>query len=213
MRFIIFLATSCIFMSFASAMTLKEAYEHIHRELGLTLESMTLEWEYYTYHDEVSCFFVQDLAPLWYDAFQVVYADSDYLAVRDSFTNAGVNWDSFMSDEVEGAVGHLPYYKYPFHICTMNEHGGVSAMRAAVKAWWDDRRSHIATAVAYARANSPEYAAIYNSVSTNTQGAYNTRCSNEMKLVYSRMAEYEFDLNFFFDIFVVLFGMPVPANC
>jgi hypothetical protein len=107
----------------------------------------------------------------------------------------------------------LPYMKYPFHICTMNEHGGIAALRADVKGWWDQREAAVTTAVTYARTNSAEYAAIYNRVSTNTQGAYNLRCSDAMKAVYARLSAYEFELNFFFDIFAVMFGMPVPASC
>jgi hypothetical protein len=213
MKSIAFLSILCAFSSSSSALTLQEAYNHVHAELGLVLSAMTLEWEYYGYYDEVSCFFIQDLASHWPAAFASVYADPDYVVLRNEFTAAGVAWDAFMTDEVEGATGHLPYLRYPFHICTMSEHGGIDAMREAVKNWLDSRRAAVTAAVDYARSNSAEYAAIYNRVSVNTQGAHNLRCSAEMQSVYTRMGEYQFELNFFFDIFGIMFGMPVPANC
>jgi hypothetical protein len=215
MKASILVAIFCIFSaSSASALTLSQAFDSIFAELVPALHSMTLQWEYYGMYDRISCNFLQVLYDDWNRALAVVYANEVYVNFRNELHAGNVPWDNFMSNDLEPGIGYQTHFRSPQHICTTQDMTyGIDFMRVYVKSAFESRQTYIQDAVNAARTGSAEYAAIFNRISANTQAGIDLRCSAEMQQVYRTMDAQEFELNFFFEIFTILFGLQVPTTC
>lgn len=210
---VLLLAVFCTLTASSSAWTLNEAATHVVAELRPALESMVMQWEYFVLFDEASCRFVQTLTNYWEPTLVVVKSNEAYRGLRDELTAAGIDWDTFMVDEMEPANGYFARFKPPHSCPTETNPIFIDMMRENVKSAFEGRKTYILDVVAEARAQSADYARIYDRISANTQAGIDIKCSPEMQRVDSHMASIEFELSFFLDIFGLVFGLQVPASC
>lgn len=213
---VVLILSLCAFAPSTSAWTLYEAGQHVISELRPSLDSMIISWEYFTINDELSCGFVQYLVHYWEVALAATQSHPAYVQNRNDMHNAGLDWDNLMVSELQPSMGYLPAFQYPYHLCPMEwwgADGGLGQMRTDVTSAFNNRRTTIDAAVATARAQSPEYNAIYNRNAADITSGTQIRCSDEMKDVERIMTEHGFDLVFFLDMFRVTLGMHIPATC